>query len=490
MPGIKGSVLKRVFLLNVGALFIISALYAVIIGWDVYKVRCLIHSTYRRVASRFVEVALDMSKRGIDNLLNSFAMWEEFYRRVRAKDVRWLGEMLGEDAQAKDTAHSLGVYLEDGSFLYGWGGRLEKQQALKVVSFLKSRFRLGEEVRDIPFFFVKLDGHVHMVGVCPLCDDSGKVLSYSFLLVGRRVEDLASVFPFNEIGGSLEVVDGEGSLGQRVAFVYPLKGFDNSTVGEIVVRFPGKVMEALRMVASATFAFVLILTVVSFGLACYHRRLYRQMRASVDTMLESLSCLSCYQVDRGRLLELSKRDDEIGYVARGLVSILDALADRVIYDPLTRVLNRGAFMTRLEEELERARRYVQSLSFCIIDIDDFKEVNDTYGHPVGDGVLRQFAWLIKSNVRRFDVVGRLGGEEFGIIFPMTDIEGARAACEKLRLKLEETSFVVEDVSLRITASFGVVSFEEADTLQSLYERADGALYMAKTSGKNKVVAIA
>lgn len=90
----------------------------------------------------------------------------------------------------------------------------------------------------------------------------------------------------------------------------------------------------------------------------------------------------------------------------------------------------------MEEEIQRARRYNRPISLAIADIDDFKKVNDTYGHAVGDVVLSKIAYCISQNIRRFEVVGRIGGEEFGVIFPESNLQSAMQACEKLRRLIE------------------------------------------------------
>ena len=157
------------------------------------------------------------------------------------------------------------------------------------------------------------------------------------------------------------------------------------------------------------------------------------------------------------------------------------------FDSLTRVYNRQAIMGRLRETINRVRRYKESLSLIMLDIDHFKKVNDQYGHLVGDDVLEKVATLIRDNIRSTDMVGRYGGEEFLIILPQTDLYAARIVAERIRSIIEMTKmkdFVGNTFS--ITVSQGISSCEPGDDVYSLISRADEALYRAKENGRNRV----
>ncbi len=166
--------------------------------------------------------------------------------------------------------------------------------------------------------------------------------------------------------------------------------------------------------------------------------------------------------------------------------LLGKLRSRAEYDSLTNALNRYKFFEILESEFERGRRYSTPFSLLMLDVDDFKKVNDTYGHIVGDRMLQTLASLIESNIRKTDVLARYGGEEFIILARETGMLGAVRMAEKLRVLIQEHDFSsAGNGSLR--ASFGVASWEEDDTVESLVKRVDEALYIAKRMGKNKVV---
>lgn len=162
-------------------------------------------------------------------------------------------------------------------------------------------------------------------------------------------------------------------------------------------------------------------------------------------------------------------------------------------DPLTGLSNRRSLMGGLHEEVERARRYNRSLCCIMMDIDNFKKLNDTYGHQAGDEVLRTIGESIRSVCRSSDITGRYGGEEFIILLPETDIEGAFAAAEKMRSEIEKTEISIsKDINLKITSSFGVSCLKDKDGIPveeksaDLVKRADLALYRAKAEGRNRV----
>lgn len=155
-----------------------------------------------------------------------------------------------------------------------------------------------------------------------------------------------------------------------------------------------------------------------------------------------------------------------------------------ITDKLTGVYNRAKIDRTIEKELVRTKRYNHHLSIILVDFDFFKNINDTYGHLVGDEVLIHFAKLLENNTRNIDIVGRWGGEEFLIICPETNIDGAVKLAQDLREKVE--SYTFEKAGKR-TASFGLTVSQDFDTLETIVLRADEALYKAKETGRNKVV---
>lgn len=157
-------------------------------------------------------------------------------------------------------------------------------------------------------------------------------------------------------------------------------------------------------------------------------------------------------------------------------------------DPLTGVYNRRYFMNFIAKEFLRSQRYAHVFSVIQMDIDHFKKINDTHGHAVGDEVLKVFAANCLEVLRENDVLGRIGGEEFSIILPETELAGALSVAERFCRTIAELQIQEEDRLIRFTVSIGVTSFRHDDTgIEAVLRRADEALYLAKKGGRNKVV---
>jgi len=155
-------------------------------------------------------------------------------------------------------------------------------------------------------------------------------------------------------------------------------------------------------------------------------------------------------------------------------------------DGLTGIFNRRYLETRLNEEIERSRRYDTILSVAMVDVDHFKRLNDEFGHLLGDEVLRQVACLLSQLLRKSDVVCRYGGEEFVVLLPQTSTEQALLVAEKLRRAIEEWKF--PGVPRAVTISVGVATCpDHATTRDQLLKAADNALYTAKQTGRNRVL---
>jgi diguanylate cyclase (GGDEF)-like protein len=154
-------------------------------------------------------------------------------------------------------------------------------------------------------------------------------------------------------------------------------------------------------------------------------------------------------------------------------------------DPLTGVLNRRHFEYLSEKELMRSKRYGYPLSVVFFDLDDFKKVNDSHGHAVGDLVLKGMAEVLKKSLRSEDAAARFGGEEFVMLLPQTDLPGAQTIAERILLSVRDSELAP---GIRVTFSGGVASFpRHGDTIQELLEFADKGLYEAKIQGKNRIV---
>ena len=158
-------------------------------------------------------------------------------------------------------------------------------------------------------------------------------------------------------------------------------------------------------------------------------------------------------------------------------------------DELTGLPNRRLFMQALTGEVARARRTHEMFSVVLLDLDDFKSVNDVYGHDAGDRALREFADVLRRAMRESDVAARLGGEEFGCLLPATDAEGAGVLAERIRADLADRAILLPDGrAVSTTVSLGIAVYPQAKTAEALLRLADRALYRAKAEGKNRVVA--
>jgi len=157
-------------------------------------------------------------------------------------------------------------------------------------------------------------------------------------------------------------------------------------------------------------------------------------------------------------------------------------------DVLTELPNRRKFLTRLKEEFDRARRFGnQRCSILMVDLDHFKQVNDTHGHAVGDAVLKHFAQLMRKTFRNIDMAARVGGEEFAVILPGTDLAAAQVSAERLRELVAKTPLVQDGKTISVTVSIGAVAMVPSDSeADQTLIRADEALYRAKENGRNRV----
>ncbi|GEO83048.1 diguanylate cyclase [Pararhodospirillum oryzae] len=173
---------------------------------------------------------------------------------------------------------------------------------------------------------------------------------------------------------------------------------------------------------------------------------------------------------------------------RRLKAAQDLLLDAALTDPLTGSKNRRFFMDTGTHEVARSRRAGRPLAVAILDIDRFKKINDTWGHAVGDEAIRTLVRTTLAATRESDVLGRLGGEEFGLLLPETNAQAARMVAEKIRAQVAATLVQAPGASFAMTVSIGVTTLAVSDdSLAAALDRADRALYRAKESGRNQVV---
>lgn len=214
--------------------------------------------------------------------------------------------------------------------------------------------------------------------------------------------------------------------------------------------------------------------------ALYLRTSKREMRFSDKELKVSqiIASIAAVALNNARLFKIIKEEKEL-------------LEKMAVTDDMTRLYNHRFFVKRLQEEYKRAERYKNGLSCIMIDIDNFKNVNDSYGHQTGDLVLQEIARIIRKCVRETDVVARYGGEEFSVILPQTNNEDAVKLANRIRNAVKKKRIDNLGPDAALTVSIGVSTYPhlEVHHMDDLIRRADDGLYQAKTQGKDRVISL-
>jgi diguanylate cyclase (GGDEF)-like protein len=282
------------------------------------------------------------------------------------------------------------------------------------------------------------------------------------LLTGIRVVHLAGLLA--NIMYSGKPIDYHAPFRERAQKMFQLEA---TVIDEILAKASGEVAQAASY----------------FGLNI-------EGTASIPELLQganielSLLNMSYEQINR----ELVQAKIQLEKLATELGEKNSYLEDIAILDGLTEIYNHRYFQDFLDREISRAIRRETELSLILADIDKFKNFNDSYGHQVGDYVLREVAALCGGLIREYDLLARYGGEEFVFVLPETDQAAALLVAEKIRAAIEQHRFSFGGVSCRVTASFGVAAFATSGQMKKsdLIEQADKALYTAKKKGRNRV----
>jgi len=222
----------------------------------------------------------------------------------------------------------------------------------------------------------------------------------------------------------------------------------------------------------------------------------RQMAISLDNLLKKFQSREQYlkvaveelKSTRKKLEEMNKElEKKVKERTHALEEANKLLESLSITDPLTGISNRRNFDYELRQEVSRALRYMTKLSCIMFDIDHFKKVNDTYGHLVGDEILKMIGSILKKHLRIHDIPARYGGEEFVVLLPETGLDDAYKVAEKIRDLIKNSVISKNSEKIRITVSLGVAEFdpERMKEPKELVDAADKALYMAKNNGRNR-----
>ena len=219
-----------------------------------------------------------------------------------------------------------------------------------------------------------------------------------------------------------------------------------------------------------------------------------QMKVKIQSSLESIRTHlaeqrgqeeSRHEALERQLRQMTERLKQMEEESSHLKKRLEIERANALTDPLTGAPNRLAYDQRINQEFARWRRHQYPLSLMVMDIDHFKRINDTFGHKAGDRALKAIVQALRQHVRASDFMARIGGEEFVLLLPETDLDGAYRAAEKLRRGIESCEFAYKGEPVPITISGGIAQFAEGDTPDSVYVRADEALYRAKHNGRNQ-----
>lgn len=214
-----------------------------------------------------------------------------------------------------------------------------------------------------------------------------------------------------------------------------------------------------------------------------HERLVRALDLGVNDYLKR-------PVDPNEFIARVRTQLKRQLYAEQLRKNVDMSVEFAITDTLTGLFNRRYLDIHLKMLMEQAEQNNKPLSICVLDIDKFKSINDTYGHDIGDEVLKEFASRVAGSIRNIDLAARMGGEEFVVVMPETPLENGSVAAERMRERIATKPFVIskEPGLLSVTVSIGISGFQTiTDTPETLFKRADSALYYAKETGRNRVV---
>lgn len=213
----------------------------------------------------------------------------------------------------------------------------------------------------------------------------------------------------------------------------------------------------------------------------------RKMKEAQLQLIKAYEEVEAKVLERTKALSDANKSLEIEIQERKRIS--EELRNLAMTDPLTGTANRRQFLETFSVEIQRNLRYKHSFAYLTYDIDEFKSINDTYGHDVGDSTLIYVTQKIRSVCREVDEIGRLGGDEFGIILPEITPENARNVARRIRESLSEGDHYIQGYKIPITISVGLTCYVEGDTIETIMKRADDALYSSKKNGRNRVTVL-
>src|SRR5579862_5410386 len=249
------------------------------------------------------------------------------------------------------------------------------------------------------------------------------------------------------------------------------------------------VVFAFSSLRSTPWQTTVIWTAMAFGLAALFLLTDKPISMPHEAYLERFATMTVFILTIGRCMFIgifsSAMRESLYKSGLALKEANKRIEELAELDDLTGSLNRRCIMRTLDEEISRAHRAGASCSIALIDLDWFKGINDTYGHPTGDEVLRTFAITVFANIRSIDRFGRYGGEEFLLVLPDTRADCAAPMIDRLRSIIAGLDWSAFSPGMRVTVSAGVATLRASETAETFLARADGALYKAKAQGRNR-----
>ncbi len=467
-----------------------------------------------RVAQAFATEAADLVK-----LTRDWASWDETWRYVQGSNPGYAAQNLNDES-----FRSLGIHvmvLLDAAGRLVWGRVIDplSRRELDLAEFSRVAFAAenplawdadtpGPYASAVRQGYIATAAGILMYASCPVIRNyeegpvRGTLIEGRFLAEGLlqelrsrvrasfRMEALRPGAGVPEASpasapGDAPVISRAGSV-MRAAFA--LGDARGAPLARIIVERPTEIIARGRTTLYWSLGSVLVtLAGVVVALSLLLRRTVLDPIWRLTRMVVSIRTTGTFVARLGM-----RRADEIGTLASNFDAMLDllsektrALSEMAATDELTGIPNRRSILEVLGRESARARRYAEPLAVLMIDIDHFKEVNDTHGHAAGDAVLKGVASTLHSTVRDSDFAGRYGGEEFLAILPHQDERGALIAAERIRRKIADSEMGPD--RLKVTVSIGVGAMA-ADGVDAMLSRADRAMYAAKAAGRNRVSA--
>lgn len=262
----------------------------------------------------------------------------------------------------------------------------------------------------------------------------------------------------------------------RVAFMSVVHGIISTMIAYTIIKYRPAYRATHGHMLTAVLALVFAIGYAIRGVVYLHR-------PDNTPLLVDGSVINLIFLSLGALIMPGLTMGAVVMTHDTLLSQAEAIANR---DFLTGVLSRKAFIEQAQREMARASRYGRALALVMVDIDHFKAINDRYGHPTGDAILRDFALLAEASVRDGDYIGRLGGEEFGILLPDSAGPAAAVMAERLREQVAARRYRAGEQIVRYTLSAGMAVWQPGETIEDFVARSDYWLYQAKQSGRNRV----